>query len=219
MSKLCPSCGFENDDVAKFCKKCGTAIHNGSNLNEMDISSSNATLNDNNSSSGTNENKSSNNALIIAIVAIFCVVVGALILLGGSGQVATVGGIDFNIPEGFTENEDYSVDYQYQEESDAYFSAIGFEDDSNQNSILVAVIEPTEYLDVEIYLANLADSLNSRRKTINGHSGYIANVNSLVGYIPLLDNGDDIYGFFYEENDKVVIVASNDTSYFEDVII
>ena len=220
MSKLCPSCGFENEDVAKFCKKCGTAMSNESNLNEKDISSSNATLNDNNSSSGTNKNKSSNNTLIIAIVAIFCVVVaGVLILSGGGDQVATVGGIDFNIPEGFTVNEDYSVDSEYDGESNTYISATAFEDDSNQNSILVMVSETGDSSVNEDALAYFADSFNARRKTINGHSGYIANVNTLASYVPLLDNGDDLYGFVYEENGKVVIVASNDTSYFKDVII
>lgn len=220
MSKLCPSCGFENDDNAKFCKKCGTALPNDSDLNKKDISSSNANLNDNKFSSGTNKNKSSNNLLIIAIVAIFCVVVaGALILSGGGDQVATVGGIDFNVPEGFTENEDYSMDHEYYEESDFYESYTALEEDSGQNVILVSVIELEKGSVDEDFIAYLADSLNGRRKTINGHSGYIANVNSLAGYVPLLDNGDDLYGFFYEENGKMIIIASNDTSYFEDVII
>lgn len=220
MSKLCPSCGFENDDIAKFCKKCGTAMSSGLNLNEKDISSSNATLNDNNSSSGTNKNKSSNNTLIIAIVAIFCVVVaGALILSGGGDQVATVGGIDFNIPEGFTVNEDYSVDSEYDGEYDVYRSSTAFEDDSNQNGIFVGVLEPKGYSVSEDDLAYFIDSSDVRRKTINGHSGFIADVDYLASQITLLDNGDELYGFYYEENGKIVLVASNDTSYFKDVII
>ena len=220
MVKLCPGCGIENDDLAKFCKKCGTALPNDSDLNKKDISSSNTALNDNNFSSETNKNKSSNNTLIIAIVAILCVVVvGALLLSGGGNQVATVGGIDFNIPEGFTVNEDYSIDQEYGEESDIYRSSAAFEDDSNQNAIFVSVIEPAEYSVDDNLLADFEDAANGKKKSINGHSGVIANFNSLAGYVPILDYGDDVYGFFYEENGKLVIVASNDTSYFKDVII
>ena len=215
----CSNCGYENTYDSKFCKKCGTTLSNGSNLNKNDISSRNATSNDNKSISETNMNKPSN-TLIIAILAIFCVVVvGALILSSGGNQVATVGGIDFNIPEGFTENEDYSVDSEYDEESDAYLSCIAFEDDLNQNGIFVMVAEPADYSAGEDALAYFTESFNAGRKTINGHSGYIANINSLAGYVPLLDNGDDIHGFVYEETGKIVIVASNDTSYFADVII
>ena len=69
MAKLCQSCGFENDDAAKFCKKCGGALNS-------------APKNENNGN-----NNSSNNMVIIAILAILCVVVaGAFIFLGDMSE-------------------------------------------------------------------------------------------------------------------------------------
>lgn len=69
MVKSCPSCGFENDDAAKFCKKCGGALNS-------------APKNENNGN-----NNSSNNMIIIAILAIICVVVaGAFILLSDMSE-------------------------------------------------------------------------------------------------------------------------------------
>ena len=64
MAKLCPSCGFENEDNAKFCKKCGTGLQ-----------STTKSVND------TVNQKSSNNTLIIGSIVIIClVIVGAIVL-------------------------------------------------------------------------------------------------------------------------------------------
>ena len=62
-----------------------------------------------------------NRIAIIAILVIFTVVLAGsasafdLGFLGGGSSEAqqiTVGGIDFNIPAGFTENEDYQTKHQ-----------------------------------------------------------------------------------------------------------
>ena len=72
MTKKCPKCGVENDDNAKFCKKCGHSYSGDIFTEEKD-----------------NRNK---NIIIIAVTAIICIalVAGAIMFLnqGNSGILA-----------------------------------------------------------------------------------------------------------------------------------
>ena len=68
---ICPNCGFENNDSAKFCKKCGTSLKEVPNINEENIQ--------------INENKKSNskNLIIICITVIICsiLIAGCIIFI------------------------------------------------------------------------------------------------------------------------------------------
>ena len=98
-----------------------------------------------------------NRIAIIAILAILTVVLAGsasafdLGFLGGGdseAQQITVGGIDFNIPAGFTENEDYKMDNEKSNSTtgvDYTMSAAGYEDDSKQNAIYVLVGDYGDY--------------------------------------------------------------------------
>lgn len=92
MAKLCPSCGFENDDNAKFCKKCGGAL-NSAPKNEKN-----------------GNNNSSNNMLIIAILAILCVVIAGAFIFLSDGSDDSSGYED--VGDGDTDSYvDESTDY------------------------------------------------------------------------------------------------------------
>ena len=64
MSKFCPKCGLENEEEAKFCKRCGSSL-------DAQVQS-----------------KSSRNVLIIVVVAIFCVaaIAGTIIYLNADSD-------------------------------------------------------------------------------------------------------------------------------------
>ena len=67
LSIVCPDCGEENGEGAKFCKKCGAALEVQS------------------SSIFESEPKSKRNIIIIAIAAILCIaaIAGAMLYLNG----------------------------------------------------------------------------------------------------------------------------------------
>lgn len=71
----CPNCNAENNEGAKFCKKCGTPLEKKANSHEKMINSMN------------NEKKSDNTKIIIAALIIIAVVLaGAFIYLQGFGS-------------------------------------------------------------------------------------------------------------------------------------
>lgn len=68
----CPNCGTINNDSAKFCKKCGSKIPQGSFAYN---DSSNKSI------SNTNSDSKINNVLIICIAAIICAVIVASVVI------------------------------------------------------------------------------------------------------------------------------------------
>lgn len=75
LNMKCPNCNAENNEGAKFCKKCGTPLEKKANSHEKMINSMN------------NEKKSDNTKIIIAALIIIAVVLaGAFIYLQGFGS-------------------------------------------------------------------------------------------------------------------------------------
>ena len=75
LNMKCPNCNAENNEGAKFCKKCGTPLEKKENSHEKMINSMN------------NEKKSDNTKIIIAALIIIAVVLaGAFIYLQGFGS-------------------------------------------------------------------------------------------------------------------------------------
>ena len=72
----CPNCNSENNDTAKFCKKCGTPLEKKTISHESMINSMS------NKSGGDNTTK----YIIIALVAIAVVLAGAFVYIYGFGQ-------------------------------------------------------------------------------------------------------------------------------------
>ena len=170
-----------------------------------------------------------NRIAILAILAILTVVLAGsasafdLGFLGGSDsepQQVTVGGIDFNIPAGFTENEDYRMENESASSgTDYYMSAAGFEDDSKANAIYIMVADYGEYNVTDDIIAYVADTMDGEKKTINGHSGYVAKQTSAESDSSMLDVDDDVYVFIYEQNGDLVFIGATDQAYFDDVVL
>lgn len=170
-----------------------------------------------------------NRIAILAILAILTVVLAGsasafdLGFLTGSDDSepleVNVGGIDFNIPAGFTENEDYKMvnESTGTDGADYYMSAAGFEDDTKQKAIYIMVADYGQYNVTDEVLQYVADTMDGEAKTINGHSGYIAKqTNDQADVLNMTD--DSIYLYIYEENGDLVYIGATDQSYFADVI-
>ena len=171
-----------------------------------------------------------NRIAIIAILAILTVVLAGsasafdLGFLGGGdseAQQITVGGIDFNIPAGFTENEDYKMDNEKSNSTtgvDYTMSAAGYEDDSKQNAIYVLVGDYGDYNVTNEIVEYVLDDMDYEKKTINGHDGYFVQQNT-TDSSALMETEQPVYMFVYEENGDLVFIGATDESYFGDVII
>ena len=178
-----------------------------------------------------------NRIAIIAVLAILTVVLAGsasafdLSFLTGSDDAAqdvNIGGIDFTIPAGFTENEDYKMDNETgYSGTDYYMNAAGFEDDSKKNAIYIMVADYGQYNVTDEVLAYVADSNDAVKKTINGHNGYFmeatndqaSQVNDQTEILNM-DNmtSDKVYMFIYEENGDLVYIGATDESYLNEVI-
>ena len=72
---ICPSCKTENNDGAKFCKKCGTPLENNTISHEKMINSMSNDKSDN-----------TTKIIIVALIAVVVVLAGAFIYLQGFGH-------------------------------------------------------------------------------------------------------------------------------------
>ena len=170
-----------------------------------------------------------NRIAIIAILAILTVVLAGSVsafdlgfLSGGDSepQEITVGGIDFNIPAGFNENEEYKMVNEKSNTSgiDYYMSSAGFEDDSKQKAIYILVGDYDEYNVTDEIIEYVLDDMDYEKKTINGHDGYLVQ-QSTSSSSSLMAVEEPIYMFVYEQNGDLVFIGATDESYFGDVII
>ncbi|MBQ2961549.1 hypothetical protein [Methanobrevibacter sp.] len=170
-----------------------------------------------------------NRIAIIAILAIFAVVLAGsasafdLGFLTGSDsepQEVTVGGIDFSIPAGFTENEQYKMVNEKAESSsiDYYMSSAGYEDDTKANAIYILVGDYGDYNVTNDIIEYVLESEDYEKKTINGHDGYLVQ-QTATDSSDMMDVEQPIYMFVYEENGDLVYLGATQESYFSDIII
>ena len=170
-----------------------------------------------------------NKIAIIAILAILTVVLAGSVsafdlgFLGGGdseAQQITVGGIDFNIPAGFTENEDYKMVDEKSNSSgvDYYMSSAGFEDSSKQNAIYVLVGDYGDFNVTDQIIEYVLEDMDYEKKTINGQDGYLVQ-QTATDSSALMDVEQPIYMFVYNQNGDLVFLGATDEAYFSDVII
>ena len=182
-----------------------------------------------------------NKIAIIAILAIFTVILAGSasafdlgFLTGGDESQdaepieVTVGGIDFTIPAGFTENEEYRMDNESSGTGgvDYYMSAAGFEDESKDNAIYIMVADYGEYNVTSDILASVAGS-DAVQKTINGKEGYFvestndqaAQANEQAEMMEMDEmTADTVYIFMYAEDGDLVYIGATDEAYLNEVV-
>ena len=170
-----------------------------------------------------------NRIAIIAILAILTVVLAGSVsafdlgfLSGGDSepQEITVGGIDFSIPAGFNENEEYKMVNEKSNTSsiDYYISSAGFEDDTKEKAIYILVGDYEKYNVTDSIIEYVLEDTDYEKKTINGHDGYFVQ-ETASSSSSLMAVEEPIYMFVYEQNGDLVFIGATDESYFGDVII
>ena len=144
--------------------------------------------------------------LSLVILAIFAIgSVSALdlgFLSGDSEQTVTIDGIDFKIPDGFTEDSDEEVINESNVQSGITYLTNSklFEKDDAIMVILVADYGEYKVTD------DIAKEVGGDATTIEGVDGY-------------LKEDGFFYVFDYAKNDKLVVLSTNDKDIIGDFII
>ena len=173
-----------------------------------------------------------NKMVILALLAVFAIVVAGtasafeIPFIGEIGesepQDITVGGIDFHIPGGYEVNETYTVENDTTSTGGEYtVSTAGYEDSSKENAIFIMVGDYGEYNMTKEILDMMADSINGKAKTINGHDGYLSvttaeEADDSDSYVPM---DYDTYMFTYVQDGDLVIVATTNEDVLNEVIV
>ena len=124
-------------------------------------------------------------------------------LLGGGGnETVTIDGIDFNIPEGFTEDPDEATVNETNEQSGITYITNGklYEKDGIYVALLVADYGEYKVTD------EIAGVVGGEATTINNVSGYLTT--------------EGVYKVFnYAKDDKLVVISANDEDVIADFIM
>ena len=126
--------------------------------------------------------------------------------LGDENETVTIDGIDFNIPAGFEENEDYSSENATDFEDDFTFTTNGkmYIKDDIGVYLLVGQLDDAGIIDAAL------NEIGGKKTKINGVDGYL---------LEFEDEDAPLYSFCHEKDDKIVVVMSNDKDVIGDFII
>ena len=137
------------------------------------------------------------------IFSLGCVIFLILTICAVSSSTVDMAGVKFNIPEGYDEFEDASINGAVDEETQ-FITYCKFYTGGLEDMIIIAVAYPRG----DDFKFTLNDVLNESytRKTINGHEG---------GFIQQEGNST----FTYVEESKMIIIMSNNESLISHVIV
>lgn len=143
----------------------------------------------------------------MAILAVFAIGSVSALDLGflsgdSSDEIVTIDGIDFKVPDGFSEDADEEVINESNVQSGITYltNSKCFEKDDTVMVILVADYGEYKVTD------DIAKEVGGNATTIEGVDGYL----SEDGFF---------YVFNYAKNDKLVVLSTNDESVIGDFII
>ena len=145
-------------------------------------------------------------ALLILAVSVSAVSAFGLSDLTGSSSdagVVTIDGIDFNIPDGFSEEKDLAIDGEVNETEGVQYTTWGktyINDENKVISIGVATYDGVEVTD------EMPQYIGGDKVTINGVDGYEYNVASYDG-------------FTFAKDGKLIIISTNDGDLLQDVVV
>ena len=153
------------------------------------------------------------NRKIIAILALLVVAIGmgavsafSLSDLTGSSsdaEIVTIDGIDFNIPAGFVEEEDLSLDGVVNETQGIKYTTWGKTYVNDENKVISIGVATYDGVEVD---DEIAKYIGGDRLSINGVDGYEYNVGQFEG-------------FAYAKDGKLVIISTNDGSVLDELIV
>ena len=145
-------------------------------------------------------------ALLILAVSVSAVSAFSLSDLTGSSSdagVVTIDGIDFNIPDGFSEEKNLAIDGDVNETNGVQYTTWGktyINDENKVISIGVATYDGVEVTD------EMPQYIGGDKVTINGVDGYEYNVASYDG-------------FTFAKDGKLIIISTNDGDLLQDVVV
>ena len=145
-------------------------------------------------------------ALLILAVSVSAVSAFGLSDLTGSSSdagVVTIDGIDFNIPDGFSEEKDLAIDGEVNKTEGVQYTTWGktyINDENKVISIGVATYDGVEVTD------EMPQYIGGDKVTINGVDGYEYNVASYDG-------------FTFAKDGKLIIISTNDGDLLQDVVV
>ena len=145
-------------------------------------------------------------ALLILAVSVSAVSAFGLSDLTGSSSdtgVVTIDGIDFNIPDGFSEEKNLAIDGDVNETNGVQYTTWGktyINDENKVISIGVATYDGVEVTD------EMPQYIGGDKVTINGVDGYEYNVASYDG-------------FTFAKDGKLIIISTNDGDLLQDVVV
>ena len=109
----------------------------------------------------------------ILLIGLILVAVAASLSIVSADNSVKVGGIDFNIPDGFTENETMALDHvsgSYPSNDGELSCSMSFKGFKNgKNSIAIGVIEFDSQVDAKKAYDYAEENVNVTSKTVNGH--------------------------------------------------
>ncbi|ADC47050.1 hypothetical protein mru_1200 [Methanobrevibacter ruminantium M1] len=141
---------------------------------------------------------------ILAIVAVGSVSAFDLNFLGGDdSSTTTVGGIEFNIPEGYEINDTYTIENQTRTSSGGNEYIVNQEGYGNSDGEELLFL--VGHYDTDITNEMLSAMKVGDEKTINGQEGFITS--------------DDVYTVFsFAKDGELVTVTVSDESALESII-
>ena len=145
-------------------------------------------------------------ALLILAVSVSAVSAFGLSDLTGSSSdagVVTIDGIDFNIPDGFSEEKNLAIDGEVNKTDGIQYTTWGKTYINDQNKVIsigVATYDGVEVTD------EMPQYIGGDKLSINGVDGYEYNVATYDG-------------FTYAKDGKLIIISTNDGDLLQDVIV
>ncbi len=136
--------------------------------------------------------------LAIAALAVIAV---ASISAADNVETVTIDGINFTVPDGFTEDPSQEYVNEQKEQAGVTYIVNGKLYEKGNTVIFIMVSDYGDYKVTD----DVVKAVGGDAKTINGQSGYIKE-----------DNGFKV--FSYEQDDKLVALSTNDENVIGDFI-
>ena len=116
------------------------------------------------------------------------------------------------------ENEEYKMENESGSVNpDVTMSAAGFEDSTKDNAIYILVANYGQSNNTTEKVVKLAQTMDGKAKTINGHQGYLGEQTNDQAAAMNMTQGT-VYSFVYEDNGNLVSITATNETYFNEVI-
>lgn len=216
---FCSSCGFENNDSAKFCKNCGAPLKANRPIKDNYVATGNdpTARVENNSNYNNSSSKSDNKNLIIiclTVIIIAILIAGALVLfsnnnsnddtdvLSDSASLNGTGGVNQSVEDNSNIEEPVKTTQSDMQILSGSFSTGSSKSDKTYCSVYVGEEYAGENVKISVLYSRNGNALNKGNivpKTVDS-SGYVSVPSAdAFNYYP-----DDAYITLYDSNGDIL---------------